>query len=48
MIYGIDSRASYDRYMANSTLHAKFRKERAPFEAKMRIDRFAGEVDYAL
>ena len=48
MIYGIDSRAAYDRYMANGALHAKFKKERAPLEAKMRIDRFAGEVDFAL
>ncbi|MFN2645477.1 MAG: hypothetical protein ABR570_10830 [Burkholderiales bacterium] len=48
MLYGIDSRAAYDTYMANSALHARFKKEREPFEAKMRIERFAGEVDYAL
>ena len=48
MIYGIDSRAAYERYMANSALHEKFKKQRAPFEARMRIERFAGEVDFAL
>ena len=48
MIYGIDSRASYEKYMANAPMHARFRKEREPLEAKMRIERFAGEVDYAL
>ena len=48
MIYGIDSRASYEKYMANAPMHERFRKERQPLEAKMRIERFAGEVDYAL
>ena len=48
MIYGIESRESYDRYMRNTALHARFKKERQPLEAKMRIERFAGEVDYAL
>jgi uncharacterized protein DUF4286 len=48
MIYGIDSRAAYDKYMANAALHARFKKEREPFEANMRIERFAGEVDFAL
>lgn len=46
MIYGIDSRADYDRYMANHALHAKFTKEREPFATKLRIERFAGEVDF--
>jgi hypothetical protein len=48
MIYGIDSRASYEKYLANAPMHERFRKEREPLEAKMRIERFAGEVDYAL
>jgi hypothetical protein len=47
MIYGIESRADYDRYMANHTLHAKFTKQREPFAAKLRIERFAGEVDFS-
>ena len=45
MIYGIESKAHYDRYMANQALHQKFAKERDPFAAKLRIERFAGEVD---
>ena len=48
MIYGIDSRHSYEQYMENKTLHAKFAREREPFAAKLRIERFAGEVDFAL
>jgi uncharacterized protein DUF4286 len=48
MIYGIESRAAFERYSANQELHAKFARERAPFEEKMRIDRFFGEVDFAL
>jgi hypothetical protein len=47
MIYGIESRAHYDQYMANHALHAKFGKEREPFAAKLRIERFAGEVDFS-
>ena len=47
MIYGIESRVHYDRYMANRELHAKFAKEREPFATKLRIERFAGEVDFA-
>jgi hypothetical protein len=46
MIYGIESREHYERYQANQTLHAKFNKEREPFAAKLRIERFAGEVDF--
>ena len=48
MIYGIDSRASYEKYMANQALHARFAREREPFAAKLRIERFAGDVDLAL
>ena len=47
MIYGIESKAHYDQYMANHALHAKFSKEREPFAAKLRIERFAGEVDFS-
>jgi hypothetical protein len=47
MIYGIESRAHYDQYMANHALHARFSKEREPFAAKLRIERFAGEVDFS-
>ena len=48
MIYGIDSRASYEKYMANRELHERFAREREPFAAKLRIERFAGDVDLAL
>ena len=48
MVYGIDARASYERYMANQALHARFASEREPFATKLRIERFAGEVDFAL
>jgi hypothetical protein len=48
MIYGLDSREHYEAYKANNALHAKFSKEREPFAAKLRIERFAGEVDYSL
>jgi hypothetical protein len=45
MIYGIQSKADYERYMASHALHARFAREREPFAAKLRIERFAGEVD---
>jgi hypothetical protein len=45
MIYGIESKASYERYMSNQAMHARFAKEREPFAARLRIERFAGEVD---
>jgi len=45
MIYGIESKVDYERYMANHALHAKFTKERESFATKLRIERFAGEVD---
>ena len=48
MVYGIEARQYYDNYMANQPLHAKFNKEREPFATKLRIERFAGEVDFAL
>ena len=47
MIYGIESKVDYERYMANHALHARFAKEREPFATKLRIERFAGEVDFA-
>jgi hypothetical protein len=47
MIYGIESKAHYDQYMANHPLHARFSKEREPFAARLRIERFAGKVDFA-
>lgn len=47
MIYGIESKTHYERYMANHALHAKFAKEREPFATKLRIERFAGEVDFS-
>ena len=48
MLYGIESHEHYEKYQANQPLHAKFNKEREPFAAKLRIERFAGEVDFAL
>jgi len=48
MIYGIESREHYEKYMSNTALHAKFTREREPFASKLRIERFAGEVDFAL
>jgi hypothetical protein len=45
MLYGIESRAAFEAYEANSDLKAKFASERAPFEKHMRIERFAGEVE---
>jgi hypothetical protein len=48
MIYAIESRAHFDQYQANAELHAKFAREREPFFAKLRIERFAGEVDFSL
>ena len=43
-IYGIESKAAFDAYNG-SALMEKFKRERAPFEPHMRIDRFFGEVD---
>jgi hypothetical protein len=48
MIYGIESRAAFDKYNSNQELMAKFARERGPFEKQMRIDRFFGEVDFAV
>ena len=48
MIYGIESRAHFESYNANAELHARFAKEREPFIARLRIERFAGDVDLAL
>ena len=47
MLYGIESRAAFEAYEANTALKAKFTRERAPFEKHMRIERFAGEVERA-
>jgi hypothetical protein len=47
MIYGIESRQAFERYNTNQALTAKFAAERAPFQSRMRIDRFFGEVDYS-
>jgi len=48
MLYGIESRQHYEGYTADQALHAKFNKEREPFATKMRIERFSGDVDFAL
>ena len=44
MIYGIASKRDFDAYNNNAALMDKFKKERAPFEPQMRIDRFFGQV----
>jgi hypothetical protein len=43
-IYGIESKAHFDAYN-NSSIMEKFKRERAPFEKHMRIERFFGQVD---
>lgn len=48
MIYGIESRAAFEAYDANPALKAKFSKERESFAHLLRIERFAGEVDFAV
>jgi hypothetical protein len=48
MVYGIESREHYENYMANAALQAKFAKEREAFSIRLRIERFSGEVDFAL
>ena len=45
-LFGIESRAHYERYLANGALQEKFAREREPFASKLRIERFAGEVDF--
>lgn len=47
MIYGIESRAAFEAYSANEALARKFAEQRKPFEGQLRIERYAGEVDYA-
>jgi hypothetical protein len=47
MIYGIESRQHYEAYKGNAALHAKFNKQREPFASKLRIERFAGDVDFS-
>ena len=48
MIYGIESRQAFERYNANQALMAKFAAERAPFQSRMRIERFFGAVDFSV
>ena len=48
MIYGIESRQHFEQYSNDAALHARFNKERQPFAAKLRIERFSGDVDLAL
>lgn len=47
MLYGLESRAAFEAYEANMALAARFADERKPFEGALRIERYAGEVDYA-
>jgi len=47
MLYGIESKAAFDAYEANTALKEKFSRERAPFEKHMKIERLAGELEAA-
>ena len=47
MLYGIESKAAFLAYEADTALKAKFAKERAPFEKHLKIDRFHGEVAFS-
>ena len=44
MIYGIESKAAFERYTANATLAAKFADQRKPFAHFMRIERWDAAV----
>jgi len=48
MMYGIDSRKSFEQYESNHKLKSKFAAERAPFEEHMKIERFHGEVELSV
>jgi hypothetical protein len=48
MIYGIGSEQDFEVYNRNKPLTEKFARERAPFEKQLKIERFAGPVDFAL
>jgi len=48
MLYGIESRQAFERYESDQELKSKFARQREPFEKLMRIERFSGEVDFAL
>jgi hypothetical protein len=48
MLYGIASRQAFEKYESDQKLKSRFARERAPFEKSMRIERFSGEVDFAL
>jgi quinol monooxygenase YgiN len=43
-IYAIESKAAFDAYNTSPVME-RFKRERAPFEKHMRIDRFFGQVD---
>jgi hypothetical protein len=45
MMYGIESRAAFEAYEANSAIKTKFLRERAAFDQYMRIERFTGDVE---
>jgi len=48
MLYGIESRHAFEKYESDQELKSKFARQREPFEKLMRIERFSGEVDFAL
>ncbi len=48
MLYGIESRRAFEKYESDQELKSKFARQREPFEKLMRIERFSGEVDFAL
>ena len=44
MIYGIESKAAFDNYQANTALAEKFVEQRKPFIHHMRMDRWHAAV----
>ena len=44
MIYGIESKAAFERYTANTALATKFADQRKPFAQFMRIERWDAAV----
>lgn len=48
MLYGLESKARLETYFANAESQARFRRERAPFEAGLRMDRMWGALQSAV
>jgi hypothetical protein len=48
MIYGLASKAAFEAYNGNQALIAEFSRQRQAFAKDLRIERVAGEVEFAL